>query len=325
MTLKTLPWDFLVEDPVEKTIGVDREALIAPLVADGDFDLVDYTGEIDLFDDKVPDDAIADALAVIAISPFRRFLVATEKVEGAEACLDRIQRFAPRISQTASELGPLVGVPENGRFEIGEDFKILPNLAIAAWISNQESADLRLPVLLRIPAAIHVARHAPASGPIDYRNLPAETGLHRSLGWTLDVLRGVHHYADGRIAGEASGALDWILISGTGRGWRNSLHPDWIRQAIRQADPAGVPVYFEHWGQRRQGEAMQADAATREHFAGKLREVNFAGSDLVVAVPLNDQDPASNMVTQRASYEGPALIDGKVREDLPKAWQGEEA
>lgn len=325
MTLKTLAWDFLVEDPVEKTIGVNREALIVPLVAEGDFDLVDYTGEIDLFDDKVPDAALIDALAVIAIAGFRRFLVATEKVEGAEAFLDNFQRHAPAIGNAASELAPLVGAPAGAAFIPKPEMEFLPNLAIAAWISNQESADLRLPVLLRIPAAIHVARHAPASGPIDYRNLPAETGLHRSLGWTLDVLRGVHHYADGRIAGEASGALDWILISGTGRGWRNSLHPDWIRQAIRQADPAGVPVYFEHWGQRRQGEAMQADAATREHFAGKLREVNFAGTDLVVAVPLSDEDPASNMVKQPASYEGPAMIDGQVREDLPKAWQGEEA
>lgn len=313
--MKTIPWDFLRENPVEKTIDLDLDALVAPLkeigrgMIDGKPAIVEYTGAIDLFEDKVSDDAIAQAIAVMIACPFARFLVATVRPQGAKAFLDYLRPKLPAIGAYVSEFGAIVGLP--GCFTIKPTLAVIPNLALGVAVSDQASADDRVGILLSVPAAFHYAAHAPMTGPIDWTSLRPDLGSHDALGYRLDALAGEIRFADGRKALDANGALDWIFASGEGRGYRNAVHPDWPRQDMRQAEAAGVPFAFASWGTLVPGVqvAVEAPPAAPARAEGpKLGDAwsrRLAGEDVAGPVEIDvDEEAIEALRAHHAARRG---------------------
>ena len=300
-TQTRIEWDFLRENPVEKTIDVDLEALVAPLRSigrglgeDGRPALVEYVGEIDLFEDKVPADAILQALAVMIACPLARFMVATVQPRGAAAVLGYLRPHLAAIQLHVETFGALVGLP--GCFTIRPDLKTIPNLGVGVSVSDQASANDRVGPLLSIPSAFHFAQHAPATGAIDWTDLDPDLGAHTALGYRLDALAGVIKFRDGRKALDANGSLDWIFASGEGRGFRNTVHPDWIRKTARQCDAAGVPFALGAWGrlvpayETKIDRPPELDEANRSDNLGASWSRSVAGGDVAGPVEVNGLD-----------------------------------
>lgn len=307
-------WDFLREDPVEKTIVLNRAALEEPLRSPPA--LWEYTGEIDLFEDKVEDDAIFQALAVMICAPGSRFLVATVQPAGAATILEYLKPHVCEIEGYVDLFRTIPSPPVPPCFKLAKMDRI-PNLALGVHVSDQATADDRVGILLTIPAAFHFACHAPASGPIDWTALAPASGLHRSLNYRLDALAGELRFKDGRKFGDAGGALDWIFASGEGRGYRNTVHPDWIRQSARQAGRAGVQFVFGSWGNVWPGDQVQVDQDVRAEFAGRFlnRREGAPADDTaeirLVAIPAAADDPAIEMIPPIEGEPEPRILDGR--------------
>jgi protein gp37 len=167
----------------------------------------------DLFHPQVPDDYIAQAWAVMALAPQHTFQVLTkrharmrtllasalfaEMVAGHMAARLKVQRVAPLR-------GPL------------------PNVWCGVSVENQNWANLRIPHLLRTPAAVRWLSCEPLLGPIDLA--AASAGMIDRLGWV--------------VAGGESG------------GNHRPLNLDWARSLRDQCVTAAVPYLFKQVGGR---------------------------------------------------------------------------
>lgn len=92
----------------------------------------------------------------------------------------------------------------------------LPNLHLGVSVEDQTRADLRIPVLLKTPAAKRWISAEPLLGPLDLRP------------WLSD--------------------LDWVVVGGESGPGSRPMHPDWVKQIRDDCRAAGVPFLFKQWG-----------------------------------------------------------------------------
>ena len=133
--------------------------------------------------------------------------------------------------------------PENVRVMVppswwGQGFP--PNVWVGTSVEDQQSADTRIPHLLRVPARVRFLSCEPLLGPVDLCRVNAEgyrwntlTGERRGI-ITRDIV--------------TTGAVDWVIVGGeSGHGTR-PMHPDWARGLRDQCTALGVSFFFKQWG-----------------------------------------------------------------------------
>ena len=205
----------------------------------------------DLFHESLPDEAIDRVFAVMALCPQHTFQVLTKRPERMRQWCERLQKMADDWAPhtvaktfTASDVLNFRWMHET--FGRGPAFPNtswpLPNLWLGVSVENQETADSRIPELLRTPAALRFISYEPALGPLG-DNL-----------WWLWPKRCVTR-------------IDWVIAgSESGPGSRPD-HPDWFRSVRDQCQAAGVPFFMkqitEH-GHKVPFEQWPADLKVRE-------------------------------------------------------------
>lgn len=116
-----------------------------------------------------------------------------------------------------------------------------PNLWWGVSAENQEMADLRIPILLRVNAAVRFVSIEPMLAPV--RPILA-TG-------TFDVRVGVYP-ATGQTAGPYGGAsvrcIDWIIVGGESGPGARPCDVAWVRAIVAQCKEAGVPCFVKQLG-----------------------------------------------------------------------------
>lgn len=115
-----------------------------------------------------------------------------------------------------------------------------PNVWLGVSVEDQETADARIPALLKIPAALRWVSYEPALGPVAFvQNFGG--GVVRnwlsgavSTGWRIDYGR----------------RLNWVVCGGESGPNARPFDLQWARNAIRQCSAAGVPVFVKQLGRR---------------------------------------------------------------------------
>lgn len=143
------------------------------------------------------------------------------------------------------------------------------NVWIGTTVENQAAADVRIPILLQLPAPVRFLSCEPLLGPIDLGSW-----LHCGHTTGVTALRSRHRRParyqcdqcgrecnavqdpDGPIRGSISNwrydvvrpyGIDWVIIGGeSGPGFR-AMNPDDAHQLFDQLD-ARIPVFFKQWG-----------------------------------------------------------------------------
>jgi protein gp37 len=90
----------------------------------------------------------------------------------------------------------------------------LLNVWLGVTVENQETANGRIPLLLKTPAAKRFISVEPMLGEINFR---------------MD-------------------SLDWVICGGESGHGARPMHPDWARSLRDQCKSAGVPFWFKGWG-----------------------------------------------------------------------------
>src|SRR3990172_7803150 len=101
----------------------------------------------------------------------------------------------------------------------------LPNVWMGISAEDQPTADQRIPILLRIPAAARFVSCEPLLGPMFIQ------------GFLLD---GWHKYAS---------RLNWVIVGGESGPGARPMHPDWARGLRDQCQKAGTPFFFKQRGE----------------------------------------------------------------------------
>ena len=101
---------------------------------------------------------------------------------------------------------------------------IFENIWLGVSVENQKTADERIPLLLDTPALVRFVSYEPALGPVEFE---------RGRFWL--TIPGPH--------------LDWVIMGGESGPNARAMHPDWARSVRDQCQAAGVPFFFEQWGE----------------------------------------------------------------------------
>lgn len=184
----------------------------------------------------MPDDWIDRVFAVMALCPQHVFQVLTKRPERARKYLGHGGTCIPIGVRQAAENA---GYGDPGPLPLA-----LPNVWLGTSISDQASADKRIPELLACPAAVRFVSAEPLLGPVDLRRLTKQVGGHQE--WT-DALTGETVFSQtGCIVSESS-TLDWVICGGeSGPGAR--VWPgfaDAARSLRDQCKAAGVAFFMK--------------------------------------------------------------------------------
>ncbi|MGD9644283.1 MAG: DUF5131 family protein [Pirellulales bacterium] len=274
----------------------------------------------DLFHEDLPDDAIVDAFAVMAMNPRHTFQVLTKRADRMRKWFFLVRdgfETARRVGLRALDFtcqfvaDGLTFTSSTGK--IDRDGSTLPwplpNVWLGVSVENQEWADKRVPDLLETPAAVRFLSCEPVLGPIDLANIRLP-----GAGF-IDALEGLGH--DGtEMDGYAYPALDWVIAGGESGPGARPMHPDWARTLRDQCAGAEIPFFFKQWGEWLPGD--QEPPALAPHSLDKqhIRWIDVAGGVHKIGLV---QKVEGHTLTMRVGKKAAGrLLDGRQHNEFPQ-------
>ena len=158
----------------------------------------------DLFHADVSDEFIGRVWAIMASAPQHTFQILTKRHA-------RMRSLVTSMCENVNGGAPL------------------PNVWLGTSVEDQKRADLRIPALLKTPAAVRFLSMEPLLGPVSFRWaewVPWVNGNH------LDGLNGI----------------GWVIVGGESGPGARPMNADWVRPLRDQCVEAGVPFHFKQWG-----------------------------------------------------------------------------
>lgn len=195
------------------------------------------------------------------------------------------------------------------RSVLGIKWQPTPNIWPGVTAENQEMADKRIPILLRVPAAKRFVSIEPMLGSIDLNRIPARSWgeKYESTGYN-----GIHLSA--LIGGKNTNTpwhLDWVIVGGETGPNARPMHPDWVRSIQKQCEESNTPFFFKQWGEY----IPSYDAGYRSEEVGP-RDMSFGEVwSIVNKCRVFDDDQCMVRVGRKAAGN---LLDGKQYHAWPK-------
>lgn len=236
----------------------------------------------DLFHEDLPDEVIDRVFAVMRISSRHTFQILTKRPERMLRWFSGDGR--PRCDAVYNRSYAMTMV-HGGYVQARWP---LPNVWLGVSVENQETADMRIPLLLQTPAAVRFVSYEPALGPIDFTRLNVRAALPYSGSLYLDALRG-SGYKPSPLTGLPieleSDRLDWIIIGGESGPGARPFDVRWAINTVRQCRDAKVPCFV-----KQMGSLPIIPAARQNHYEwGEGNFDYFNGSNDVWRIKLRDK------------------------------------
>jgi protein gp37 len=245
----------------------------------------------------VPDEWLDRVFAVMARCPWHQFQVLTKRPDRARVYLS---------NREDREIGRAMDRQLSGPHPV----PVLPNVWLGTSISDQASAEARIPDLLATPAEVRFLSAEPLLGPIRLTHIKGAL-------WPTSGSR-----------------LDWVIVGGESGPNARPMHPDWARSLRDQCQAAGVSFFFKQWGEWTFPGQSPGKPATET--IRWLREDGFVADDPISAIAPGglDGDPGERKVIageevtvyQSHSWTRTArvgkkhagrLLDGRTHDDIP--------
>jgi protein gp37 len=212
----------------------------------------------DLFHPGYTNEQIAAVFGVMAACPQHTFQVLTKRPERALewfAWLKAVAGLGHPVQELMNH-----GVRLSGHsltFRILLPSWPLPNVWFGASVEDQQRADERIPLLLKIPAAVRWMSMEPMLGPVHLHTIDT---MQFGGAEFVDALRG--HAKD--FMGVRVGSvprIHWVVCGGeSGRGHRD-MDPAWARSIQSQCEDAAVPFFMKQMAGKR---PIPADLMVRQ-------------------------------------------------------------
>ncbi|MDP9953102.1 MULTISPECIES: DUF5131 family protein [Streptomyces] len=216
----------------------------------------------DLFHARVPRDFLAQVFAVMAATPQHTYQILTKRPDRAARILTDLctcgtghppgEHFRSSMEWAATSHSPtyVPGLEHGIYHRAGWP---LPNVWIGTSVENQKYADLRIPALLKTPAAVRFLSMEPLIGPVDLCG-PIVPGRGRPrLTYWLDGRPG---YSDPVPTGTGiemrslttGPSLDWVIVGGESGPGARPMNPAWATQIVQECQYSKVPVFVKQLG-----------------------------------------------------------------------------
>ncbi len=114
------------------------------------------------------------------------------------------------------------------------NFATQPNVWLGVSVEDQQTADERIPWLLKTPAAVRFVSVEPMLGAVDL------------MGFLPLAQSDIHGVVYSPVGGPF---IDWVICGGESGPGARPMHPDWARSLRDQCRGANVPFFFKQWGE----------------------------------------------------------------------------
>jgi protein gp37 len=204
----------------------------------------------DLFHEGLDNEQIAAVFGVMAACPQHTFQVLTKRPKRAAAWFRWIaEQEHPDGGPGAADVCGVMAANHGAEIDwLGIKARWpLPNVWLGVSVENQDVADERIPLLLRIPAAVRFISAEPLLGPLDLITVRERNEHTAGIEVVRDALRAnalsVIDYAQGN-------ALDWVIVGGESGAGARPFHFNWARAVIYQCRAASVACFVKQVGAR---------------------------------------------------------------------------
>jgi protein gp37 len=172
----------------------------------------------DLFHDEVPDEFIAQVFGVMALTPRHAFQILTK----------RPGRMASLLNRDSFELAVRAEVQRQKWSVLGTEAPPwswpLGNCWLGTSVEDQKWANVRIPQLVRVPAAVRFLSVEPLLAPVDL------------WPWINPE--------------QSQGRIGWVIVGGESGPDHRPIQAEWVRGLRDQCVAAGVAFFFKQWGGR---------------------------------------------------------------------------
>lgn len=205
----------------------------------------------DLFHKEVPFEFIDKVFAVMALCPQHTFIILTKRPERmadyAEQETDPAGRIASLIARQREDSLWSEELKTNHRARINWNMPWPPpNFWSLTSCEDQQTADERIPHILRCPAAVRGVSLEPLLGPIDLNVVTRKLDRVSSVSGSVLVDGGAVFSPVLRGRGER--AINWVIVGGESGPRARPCSIDWIRSIVGQCRDAGVPCFVKQVG-----------------------------------------------------------------------------
>jgi len=163
------------------------------------------------------------------------------------------------------------------------------NVWLGVTTENQETANERIPYLIKIPAAVKFVSVEPMLSHVDISFIRSS----KCSGYTP--------LQSHPISSPNRPFINWVICGGESGPGSRPMHPDWVRSLRYQCKEAEVPFFFKQWG-----EWMPMDQVNDEQFfaSKESKEVGYGYT--------------SNTVFKVGKKAAGNLLDGERWEQYPE-------
>ena len=189
-------------------------------------------------------------------------------------------------------------------------------------VENQEQAEKRIPLLLRVPAHVRGLSCEPLLGPVNVarwlccpwcgdgdraRQDLNGTWYHENDGWARPCPT--------TSRGPAVHTIDWVIVGGESGHGARPMHPDWARSLRDQCQAAGVAYHFKQWGEYKPSPWIPEPNA-KPHFA---LAVEHDGSHVYAQVGhiAGFRSPTEVCMERVGKHAAGRVLAGRTWDELP--------
>lgn len=277
------------------TINLDPQGLSEPATWKKP-SMVFVNSMSDLFHKDVPDAFIGRVWSKMLEFPQHTFQVLTKRPE--------------RMADVVTRL-----VEEGYR----KGFREPSNIWLGTSVENQDTADERIPELLKVPARVRFLSMEPLLGPVDLRLDLMEYGPdgEAPIFWHA---KDCSNYCDYACGGEEyPGGIDWVIVGGESGHNARPMHPQWVRSLLDQCQRVGVPFFFKQHGEYEPVTPLYGgrdDSATDGR--GELVSVSSSGH-IYGDSDGQPADPRTWLMERVGKHKAGRLLDGREWNEMPLA------
>ncbi len=266
----------------------------------------------DLFHPAVPFEFIASVFWVMSVTTRHTYQVLTKRpermleffewVEDGAGCFgdERIDDNIPEVKWKPRHNS------KRGGYDTCGPVWPYENVWLGVSVEDQETADKRIPILLKVPAAVRWISAEPILGPID---LWKPNYKNRDGGLTSAVT-----------SWEKCG-VDWVVAGGESGPGARPMHPDWVRLLRDQCAGADVPFLFKQWGEWVDGNNVPKEAENAIWHAKKRSVFDMRELDLLrefkPAMPEGRPYFGCNYNIRVGKKSAGRLLDGVLHDEYP--------
>jgi len=123
------------------------------------------------------------------------------------------------------------------------DPPVAPNIWLGVSVENQATADERIPILMKTPAAVRFLSVEPLLEAVDITNKGIKNG------YSLPTARDRNGFGiEWTDPGDAYIGVDWVIVGGESGPHARPCNVEWIRSIVRQCEASRVPVFVKQLG-----------------------------------------------------------------------------